>query len=102
MTMRIITNNVPRDIIYAHELTSAERADFDYLDWPAIDRGDDGHEFFRYRGSLYDLGDFMCWNGPAFSPIAQWDGYSSESFFSAIIVRFVNDGERVVVGLALS
>ncbi len=56
---KIITNNVPRDIINAFELSERERAEFDYLDWPAMERGELSASFFRYRGILYDLSQFM-------------------------------------------
>jgi len=101
--LKIITNNVPRLLIDAYELTTREREQFDYMNWTAIDADEHGAQFFRYKGELYDLGEFMHWTGPEFSPIAQWDGYLSDSFFSAIVVRFVSDDDdHVVVGLALS
>lgn len=103
--MDVTTNNVPRDVVDAYELSAAERAEFDYIDWPAVDRGEGSASFFRYRGRLYDLGEFSTTSMPFGAPdlAAQgWDGYLSDSFFSAIVVRYVDDGERVVVGLALS
>lgn len=98
----VTTNNVPRDIIDAYQLTPAERVEFDYLDWPAIDAGNDSASFFRYRGTLYDLGEFSRWSTTPHSALRNWDGYFGESFFSAIVVRYVNDNEQLVVGLALS
>jgi hypothetical protein len=100
--MQITTNNVPRDVIDAWELDTAERAEFDYLDWPAIERGEDSASFFRYHGQLYDLSEFERWDNPA-SPTRQgWDGFRSDSYFSAIVIRYADNCERVVVGLALS
>ena len=95
--LTIVTNNVPRDVIDAWELTAEEREEFDYLDWPAIERGEDSASFFRYKGDLYDLGEFMRWDGVPFSPLAAWDGYQSDSFFSGTLVRYCADFERVVV-----
>ena len=40
--MRIKTNNVPRPVLDASELSIAEQADFDYLDWSALRVGDAG------------------------------------------------------------
>ncbi len=101
--MKITTNHVPRDIIDAWELTEAEQAEFDYLDWPAIKDGSDSAQFFRYRGTLYDLGEFTTTsNLPKCSALYKWDGYMAESFFSAIVVKYANEYEQVVVGLALS
>ena len=105
--MKIITNNVPRDVIDAYELSADERAEFDYVDWPAIERGEDSASFFRYRGELHDLGEFSADYGitrGAGLPdhLSAWDGYRSDSFYSALVVRYVDNYERVVVGLALS
>jgi hypothetical protein len=100
--MRIKTNNVPRDVIDAYELSADERAEFDYLDWPAIERGEDSASFVRYRGELYDLREFERWDSPASPTREGWDGFRSDSYFSGLVVRFVDDGERVVVGLAFA
>jgi hypothetical protein len=104
-TLTIITNNVPRLVVDAYDLAPVDRAGFDYLDWDAIDRGEDSREFFRYRGQLYDMGDLDGHTGglPADSPLRAWDGYQSDSFFSGIVVRFARDGDtpdwdRVIVG----
>ena len=105
--MEIITNNVPRPVIDAWELTPAERAEFDYLDWDAIEAGSDSASFFRYRGQLYDLGEFSADYGitkgaglPAH--LSKWDGYQSDTFFSATVVRYVEDNDYVVVGRVYS
>lgn len=90
---KIITNSVPRDIIHDHELTAAEREEFDYLNWPAIDDGRDSASFFRYRGQLYYLGNFMRTGGG----FPGWDGYAGDSFFSGTLVRYADDNERVIV-----
>jgi hypothetical protein len=95
--MPIVTNNVPRDLIDASELTEAEREEFDYLNWESIDAGTDSATFFRYRGDLYDLSNFTRTdNTPG------WDGGYADTFFSAILVRLVNDNEQVVVGMEYS
>jgi hypothetical protein len=42
------------------------------------------------------------WDNPE-SPTRQgWDGYRSDSYFSGIVVRYVDDGERVIAGLYLA
>jgi hypothetical protein len=94
----IVTNNVPRDIVNGYELTSAERADFDFIDWSDVEAGNVSPEFFRYKGELYYL---ESEGRPRFAP--GWDGYLSDSFFSGILFRFpVEDGrpdyERIIVG----
>jgi hypothetical protein len=98
----VTTNNIPRDIIDAYELSTDERAQFDYLKWDDIDAGSDSASFFRYRGDLYDLGEFSAWSTTPHDALKPWDGYMGETFFSAMVVRYVEGGERVVVGRVYS
>lgn len=100
--MRIITNHVPRDVVEAWELTAEEREEFSYIDWPKVATGEESASFVRYRGELIDLGEFCVWDNPASPTREGWDGFRSDSFFSGLVVRYVDNFERVVVGLALS
>jgi len=105
--MRIITNNQARFTIDGGRFTAEERKEFDYLDWTAIDAGEGSATFFRYKGSLHDLGEFssdygMVKNFGLPMHLHKWDGYRSDSFFSALVVRMVDGFESVVVGLVLS
>lgn len=96
--MNIKTNNVPREVINRRDLTPKESKQFDYLD------PEDSGSFFRYKGRVYDLGEFMLINSSV-APHPQregwegYDGYSSDSFFSGLLVRYVDDCERVIVAL---
>lgn len=92
----IRTNNVPRDLVDAWELSPKERAEFDYIDWQAIEDGRDSATFFRYKGVLYDLGEFLRLRGD--SPFVSWDAFSPDSVFSGLVIRLVDDGERCIVG----
>lgn len=96
--MKITTNNVPRPILDALELTPAERRWHDYLDWPAIERGEDSASFVRYRGHAYNLGEFE--RLPPFGTLsaAGWHGSSADSAFSAALIRLSDDGESAVLG----
>jgi len=96
--LTIITNHVPRDVVEAWELTPAERAEFDYMDWSAIEAGADSASFVRYRGELYDLAEFERWDNPSSLTRQGWDGFRSDSFFSGVLVRYCDDFERVIVG----
>lgn len=95
--MKIVCNNCPRDVLSGYELTDKEKSEFEYLD--SIDDG----SFFRYKGQVYDLSEFMRIT-PSIAPHCQrpgwekFDGYSSDSFFSGLLVRYVDDFERVIVG----
>jgi hypothetical protein len=105
--LTVITNHVPRFILDAYELSADERMEFDYLDWKAIERGEESASFFRYRGELYDLGEFTVFDYPYFfrSPDdwrSNWDGIQTDSFFSATVIRYVDDYESVIVGRVYS
>lgn len=98
-TMIIKTNNVPRDVLYWWELTDAERAEFDYLD---SETSQSAASFFRYRGAVYDIGELIRIDKtvaphPQRQGWEKWDGYHSDSFFSGMLVRYVQDCERVIV-----
>jgi hypothetical protein len=95
--MRIVCNHVPRDIINWYDLTTKERKEFDYWDGQC----ETDAQFFRYKGNVYDLGEFMRIEQPT-APHPQrpgwekFDGYSSDSFFSGVLVKYVDDCERVI------
>ena len=78
--MTIICNGQYRPILDQSELTAKE-----------FDNGA-GSQFFRYRGNVYSLGDFMRFDSPN-----EWDGYLSTSVFSAILVKISKNGESVLV-----
>jgi len=106
--MKIITNSVPRDVIHAWELTKTERAEFDYLDWEAIEDGRDSADFVRYRGELYNLSDTDSGYSTMPPELKGWDAYVSDSFFSGVLFRYPRedymgrsveiDTDRVVCG----
>lgn len=104
--LKIITNHVPRDVLYAWDLTGAEQSEFDYIDWGLVENGESNPEFFRYKGEVYDLGEFLTTSelsrGAGHHDLADWDGYQSDSFFSGIVVKYVDDYERVIVGRFMS
>lgn len=96
--LTIITNNVPRNLIYGYELTPKEREAFDYLDFS--EHGDGlTHDFARYKGEVYDLSEFTVWDNPN-SPLTGtgWDGMMSDTFFSGVLVKYVENFERVIMG----
>ena len=97
--LTIITNNVPRLIMDASELTLAEQKEFDYLDWAKLEAGEDSASFIRYKGQLYDLGD-LEYSASTPKMFPDWDAYLSHSFFSGILFKFVGepDFDYVVMG----
>jgi len=94
--MKIHTNNKPRLLTDAYQLIEKEREEFDYLDWEAIDSGNDSAAFFRYKGRLYDLGEFMRIEDN--SELQGWHGYSSDSAFSGKLIKLCDDNDYIIVG----
>jgi len=98
-TVKITTNNNQRPIIDGYQLSMSAKAEFDYLDWEAIKEGNDSASFFRYKGQLYDLGEFQRLSDlPSLSPLQGWDGYLSDSYFSGLVVKYTADMEGIIVG----
>lgn len=90
------------DIFYPFELSEEEREtlrqDYRWMDEEEFDYAD----FFKFRGNTYSTSDFMAVNNSFHNPHppawqSQWDGYLTDTFFSAILIKIVDDGERVIV-----
>jgi len=107
MALTIKTNWTPRELITGQwlegfgglnsgSLYHQLRREFDYLSEEEFDSG----EFFKYRGVWYDFSEFMRLENN--SPFGnKWDGYSSDSYFSGIVVKNCFDG-NIIVGTYLS
>ncbi len=90
--MKICTNNKPRDILHACQLTEKEITEFDYLEGESLDFA----SFFRYKGNVYDLGEFMFYSSRF--QFKGWAGYYSDSAFSGILIKYCKDFDHVIVG----
>ena len=97
-SITVTTNNVPRLILEPYELTTSERRLFPYLDWEALEEGRESASFFRYRGEVYDLAEFMVWDNPSSPTRLGWNGFQSDTFFSGIVVKYCDDHDHVIVG----
>ena len=91
MSLEIITNNQPRPLLTPADLTESELAEFDY---------EYSGDFVRYKGEVYDLGEFMM-TGSELSEDG-WVGIYTETFFSALLVKFAENSDEVVMGHAFS
>lgn len=87
MENTVITNHHYHRLLSPYELTEKELAEFDYLDME-----EQGLSFFRYRGQVYWLGDFM-----RIDHIKEWHGMMSLGFFEAVLIALSDDGEAVKV-----
>ena len=107
--MKITTNNVPRPLVSGCDVPAKIMdSEFDYV--PEDDRF--SARFFCYRGCWYDVCEFSMiqTRGAARyadhpvgvdSPLRAWDAIQTDSYFSAIVIRLVDD-DRVIVGTATS
>jgi len=93
--VQIITNNKPRFMTDYLDLPQEQQDDYFIL------HGEDAFEqsYIQYKGIWYCLGDFVRTdeNFPSC-----WAGYSSDSFFSGVLIRFSHDEDFVVMGTYLS
>lgn len=83
--MKIITNNVPRNMTYGYELTDKQKQDFDYI------ADIDSHDFVKYKGMVFDVSEFMI------TDIDGWDGVSGQSYFNGYLIKIV-DSDTVIMG----
>lgn len=85
-------NGQAHDLIYWFDLTSKEKKEFDSLD--TTDRQENAI-FFRYRGNVYDLGEFSRVESYAPKYLQCFDAYASDTFFSGIGIRLTEDNGAV-------
>ena len=95
-TLNVKTNNVPRDLISAFELSGAQysklRKEFEWMD----DSEFESAMFFKYRGQIYALADFMRTEGDLLAK--GWQGILNQSYFDGLLVKIVDSCQSVVVG----
>lgn len=87
--LKIVTNNVPRDILTYFDLSEKERNQFDW-------DGADEHRFIRYKGSVTPLENFLRFPEGTFP--AGWQGAASDSYFSGLLIKFTEDFEQAIIG----
>lgn len=100
MTLTIRTNNVPRDVLSFWELTAKEQAQL-IIDYSGTGNPEEFCEesmWTRYKGQVYCLSEFLRIQHYPPSEFSRWEGYEGDSYFSGTVCRFVQDGERVVMG----
>ena len=100
----IKTNNQPRECIMGQwidgfgalssgTLYAKLRQQFDYLTETEFDDA----EFFKYRGDWYCVKDFIRVIAAPHEHLYGWDGYSSDTYFSGVVMKHNYDG-TVTVG----
>lgn len=90
--LKIISNNTPREIIYGYDLPVSKQKDFDYI---KDDEDYNNHQFVKYLGHYYDIGEFMRIEN---SDLNGWHGYTSETYFSGVLIKICEDNDYVIMG----
>ena len=88
--LTVITNHVPRPVLDWCDLSAKECAEFDYLD------ARQPQQFVRYRGQVYDLGEFQRYEDD------YWHAIAPDSYFSATVMRLEGECDYVVMGRVYS
>jgi hypothetical protein len=84
---KIITNNQVREYLSANDVPQET---LDWYDWLDDDAKTDG--WIHYKNHWYHVSDFMRVSPRAPEWMQEWDGYNSDSFFSGVLIKYVDDG----------
>lgn len=102
--MKIITNNIPRQLISFFDLPLKDQEEFDYVTEDARYE----YRFTSYKGNYYDTydtqriavnhGQYMGWTMAVEkdSLLSKWHAVISESYFSGVLFKFTD--ESVICG----
>ena len=91
--MIIKTDHKWKDFMYSYQLTEKEILELDHLTRDEID----SRSFIRYKGQIYDMGDFMR-VPDQMGGLLGWHAYSSDSFFSGVVIKVSDDGDQYIIG----
>ena len=88
---KIFTNGHTRQTSSWHDLPADEQTFFDYA-------GAQDSDYVEYRKTWYDLGEFLLVT-PQQATLyeAGWQGYMTDTFFSAVLIKY-NEDMGVIVG----
>ena len=92
--MQIITNNKPRVLVAYADLPAKAQVEFDYV----LLSDAYSPRFVQYKGAWYDVYDSQYTGELGFDQFKGWHGIVSDSFFSGVLFKWVDDGEAVIVG----
>ena len=100
--MDIKTNNQPRQpmsgltlsLFVGDKQAAKIRKQFDYL----TDTEFEDESFIMYKGYVYAMSDFMRIEWDSTGDLAQssWHGYTSDSFFSGVLIKLCDDGDVIL------
>lgn len=87
--MRITTDHKWKDFVYGYELPEKIKKDFDYLDPEDLEY----NRFMKYKGSYYDLHEFI-----RVENMENWNGVYNDSYFSGVLVELSGDLDQYRIG----
>jgi hypothetical protein len=88
--INITVDDQDYEIVDAAAAPLQARTVFDYLPWTAIDDGSESASLVRRGdGTWFDLGEFERVDGANQPSLVGWDGWTADTFFSGILVRFL-------------
>lgn len=90
--MEVTTNNHWRQILHWHDLTKKEQSELKDSCSTAKDTVEDS-AFFRYKGQIYDLSDFIRAN-----IVPGWHAVKTSSNFSGMVIKASDCGEAIKIG----
>ena len=95
--MTIRTDHKWRNFKYGHELAPKWRKEHDWMS----DEEYETASFVWYKGWATPLSEFMSVDKNA--PFGgKWNGYTSDTFFSGVVIEVSDDGEQYRVGMYYS
>ena len=93
--LTITSNHHWRPVLCWHDLTPNEQLEFDgELDCEYFYQD----SFYRYKGLVYPLGDFMPVGEVSQLAGKGWEAYYSSSWWSGVVIRHSEDGEYYQIG----
>jgi hypothetical protein len=92
----IKTDRKWKNFKYGYELPKKWRKEFDWMNDEEYEVGC----FLIYRNWAYSLLDFLRVEHN--SDLKGWHGYSSDTYFSGVVIRLSEDGEQYMIGTYFS
>lgn len=95
--MKIITNSHPRPLLDWSNLTEKEQQEFDWLE---TEDEQCSVKFFRYRGQIWCLDEFVRTSRDG--ELADWDGVYTSHAFLGVLIKLIYGTNKIVVGRCYS
>lgn len=79
------------EILDFYELTENEQKELNDYD------GYKDSSFFRYRGNVYDMSDFMKFQSIPNDAMKDYHAYKGETYFSGVLIKLSDCGDSLTV-----